>query len=516
VVSVAGKIGRADSATDPAPLSMVETTVRLKPRREWRQIDGRPMTLAELTREMDEKLRLPGWTNAWTYPVKTRVDMMATGIRTPVGIKVFGRSLADIDRVGQALEPLLRGISGTRSVFYERTLGGLYVDVIPRRDDLVRHGVGLGELLELVEIGVGGAPVATTLDGRARLSISVRFPQDLRADRDALAAMLVPLGEGRALPLSQLADVVVAHGPAMVRDEDGHLCAYVYVDIDEEARDLGAWVAEARALVEKGLMRPAGTFLQWSGQVEELDALSARLKLVVPLTLLIVLLLLVLHFKNLVEAVIVLLSVPFALVGSVWMLWLLDYRLSTAVWVGMIALVGLAAQTGIVMIVYIDHAYEKRRRAGKIRTLDDVIWAHLEGTVLRVRPKLMTVAAMLAGLVPLLWAEGSGADVMKRIAAPMVGGLLSSAFLTLEIIPVLYTYWRGEQLLHERVPPERRRRLRAAAIACGWSLVAVLVAAALPFYVDLGRLWPLVVTGAALALSIAAYLRARVGYRSAP
>jgi copper/silver efflux system protein len=506
VEAVYGKVGRAETATDPAPLSMVETMVKLKPREKWPRVreerwysawapegaraflgkiwpEERPETYEELVAKMNEAMQFPGWTNAFTQPIRNRVDMLTTGIRTPIGIKVFGARLAEIEGVGEALEPIISMVPGTRSVFYERNLGGLYIDVIPSKEKLARYGLSVAAVEELVEAGIGGMPIGYVVDGRARFSINVRYPRDLRDDVEALRKLPVPLptrgamagaptmggtmssaqgapmaarpgGLGPSITLGEVAEIRVVDGPPMIRDEDGLLAGYVYVDIDA-SRDIGGYVKDAKAAVEaarsRGELRlPSGVYLEWTGQYELLEAMLARMKLVVPIALGLVVLLLYLQFKNFIEVLIVLLSIPFALVGSVWLLYLLDYRLSTAVWVGVIALIGLAAQTGIVMIVYIDHAYERRKKAGKIRDLDDIIWAHMEGTVMRVRPKLMTVSTMLIGLVPLLWATGSGADVMKRIAAPMVGGLLSSAFLTLEIIPVIYTYWRYAQLKAEK------------------------------------------------------------------
>jgi Cu(I)/Ag(I) efflux system membrane protein CusA/SilA len=507
VETVFGKVGRAESPTDPAPITMIETTVRLRPPDTWRRVhrdrwysswapswlaralrpvwpDERPISFDELGVEMNRAMHFPGWTNAWTMPIKTRVDMLTTGIRTPIGIKIFGTDLGEIERVGTTLEHLVAPIRGTRSVLYERNLGGLYVDIIPDRAAIARYGLTVGDVERTIEAAIGGAEIGTTIEGRNRFSINVRYPQDLRSDLDALRRVLVAAGnsgERVSVPLGQLADVRIAGGPPMVRDEDGLLVGYVYVDI-EGSRDVGGYVDEAKAVVADAMARgdlhmPSGYFLKWTGQYELLEAMIARMKIVVPLTIVVIVLLLYLHFRNIVEVLIVLLSIPFALVGSVWLMWLLDYRLSTAVWVGVIALAGLAAQTGIVMIVYIDHAYERRKRAGKIRDLNDIIWAHMEGTVMRVRPKLMTVATMLTGLIPLLWATGSGADVMKRIAAPMVGGLLTSAFLTLEIIPVIYTYWRREQLLWERLvleaPLPAGLRVGSALVSAG---LAALVA----------------------------------------
>jgi Cu(I)/Ag(I) efflux system membrane protein CusA/SilA len=388
-------------------------------------------------------------------PIKTRVDMLTTGVRTPVGIKVFGHDLTSIERVGAELESMLPKVAGTRSVLYERSLGGTYVDVVPRREALGRFGLQVGELSDVVERAIGGEPVTKTIEGRERYTVSVRYKEDFRSSPEKLRRVLVPLpmragGETTHVPLGELADVKIVEGPPMLRDEAGLLVGYVYVDL-EPWRDIGGYVEEAKAVVARAsagreLTLAPGMYLKWTGQYELLEGMKERMKILIPITLLSVAVLLYLQFRHLTEVLIVFLSIPFALVGSVWLLYLLDYRISTAVLVGIIALVGLAAQTGVVMIVYIDHAFVRRLKAGKMKSLDDIIHAHTEGTVLRVRPKLMTVSTMLIGLVPLLWATGSGADVMKRIAAPMVGGLLSSAFLTLEMIPVVYTYWRYSQL----------------------------------------------------------------------
>jgi Cu(I)/Ag(I) efflux system membrane protein CusA/SilA len=628
VVSVFGKVGRAETATDPAPLTMVETTVQLRPKEAWRTVqtarwwtgwlpgalapllrpvwpDRRTMTREELVAELDARMQFPGWTGAYTMPIKGRVDMLSTGVRTPVGVKVMGTSLSDIERIGVGLEGLLRPLRGTRSVFYERNTGGLYLDIIPDRDAIARYGLTVGDLERVIEASIGGAPIGITVDGRDRFSINVRYPQDLRSDLDRLRRVLVPVraapagggagggmgttgslertvlrlllgqmgmggsGDGRAptgkprtdpslggfgvsgepsgegarppgggastsplsgpgasggsfVPLGQLAELRIAGGPAMIRDDGGMLVGTVYVDIDTSARDVGGYVEDAKALVRRAqadgrLAMPRGSFLRWTGQYELMEKMTQRMRLVLPLTLLLIVLLLWLHFRNFTEVLIVLLSIPFALVGSVWLLWALDYHLSTAVWVGLIALTGLAAQTGIVMIVYIDNAYERRRATGRVRDLPDIIQAHLEGTVLRVRPKLMTVGTTLAGLVPLLWATGSGADVMKRIAAPMVGGLITSAFLTLEIIPVIYTYWRYEQLLWERLAARDAGRMGelvrwSVALKAGWGgLLAVgLAAVYLPAPAWAIRL------GAGLALAVALVGTARyLGLRGA-
>ncbi|MDC0670680.1 efflux RND transporter permease subunit [Nannocystis radixulma] len=478
VERVFGKVGRAETATDPAPLSMVETVVMLRPPEEWPTVtrerwwsgwtpefmrgpltriwpEETPETWDELVAKLSASVQMPGWTQAFTMPIRARVDMLTTGVRTPVGVKVFGRDLTAIEAAGARVEAVLRDVPGTRSILYERSLGGVYVDIVPRRDDLARHGLQVADLGEFVDLAIGGEPIAATIDGRRRYTVQLRVAGDLRDDLERLRELPVAVpgpasAVTRTVPLSEVADVALADGPPMLRSEAGLLVGYVYVDI-EPWRDLGGYVTDARARVDAALeagelVLGPGMYLKWTGQYEQMQAMEARMRVLIPLALALVALLLWLQFRDLTEVLIVLLSIPFALVGSAWLLYLLDYRLSTAVWVGIIALVGLAAQTGVVMIVYIDQAFFRRLRAGKIRDLDDIIWAHMEGTVLRVRPKLMTVASMMLGLVPLLWATGSGADVMKRIAAPMVGGLVSSAFLTLELIPVVYTYWRYAQL----------------------------------------------------------------------
>lgn len=475
VRSVHGKIGRAETATDPAPLSMAETVVQLHPQSEWPKVheerwwsDKAPRFLSpmlssiwpeereqswdELIDKMNAAMQLPGWTNAFTMPIKTRIDMLSTGVRTPIGVKIFGSDLDEIEAVGQSLEAILRNVEGARSVLYERSLGGTYIDIVPKRDILARWGVNIGSLNEIIESAIGGASVTTTIEGRKRHTVNIRYKEDFRTTPERIREVLVPIpdGSGKAIPLGELADVKVVEGPPMIKNEAGLLVGHVFID-PEPSRDIGGWVEDAKAAVQGAQDRgelelASGMYLSWTGQYELMEKMRERMQILVPLALLAIVVLLYFQFRNMTEVAIVLLSIPFALVGTFWLLYLLDYRLSTAVWVGIIALVGLAAQTGVVMIMYIDHAFYRRLRAGKIRDLNDIIWAHMEGTVLRVRPKLMTVATMLAGLIPLLWATGSGADVMKRIAAPMVGGLISSAFLTLEIIPVVYTYWRYAQL----------------------------------------------------------------------
>ena len=546
VESVLGKVGRAETPTDPAPLSMVETVVRLKPRSEWRTRyerrfyhgiapaftrplltrlfpEFRKITREELVEEMNQKLRYVGFTNAFTQPIKNRIDMLTTGIRTPVGIKIYGADLSEIERAGTAVERVVRGIAGTRSVLFERQEGGLYVDVVPDRAALARYGLYVDDVNAVVESALGGRRVTTTVEGRARYAVNVRYAEGHRSSPEAIGDALVPLpaagGTTEHVRIRDVASVEITPGPPMIKDESGMLVGYVYVDVRED-RDLGSYVEDAQravnaAVASGSVVLPRGGRLRFTGQYELLAEMEARMKFLVPIALLCVVLLLYLQFKNFTEVLIVLLSVPFALVGSVWALFLLDYHLSTAVWVGVIALVGLAAQTGVVMIVYIDQAYNRRLDAGEIRTLDDIVEAHAEGTVQRVRPKLMTVGTMLIGLVPLLFSEGSGADVMKRIAAPMVGGLVTSAFLTLELIPVVYTYWRNEELVGRRVQaahPELFDELgrNVTLIRVGGALL--LLALALHLYVPAAApfVLPAAVTGAlTVVLFCGAYLFAR-------
>ena len=560
VERVLGKTGRANTPTDPAPLSMVETVVKLRPREQWRPVhvtrwysawapawlkpvfrplwpEMRPRTWDELVEELNRTVQLPGWTNAWTMPIKTRIDMLSTGVRTPIGIKVFGASLDTIERIGLDLERIVSRVAETRSVYSDRNTGGFYVDIEPRREALARYGLTLAEVNDVVEAAIGGEPIETTVEGRARFTINVRYPAELRQDITRLRQVLVPVhgsargksgggddgmsydpslppgvtagpllasagtsdmafaqdpgmgsgmgpgsggsstgskpmsgdaskgaqagrgsrvdmsewgATGAHVPLGQLADIKITTGPPMIRDEAGMLVGYVYVDMDASKRDIGGYVEDAKRAVAHELRLPPGYLLKWTGQYELLQTMQKRMRWLVPLTVGIVVVLLLLNFGSVAQTLIVLASVPFALVGSVWLLAALHYNLSTAVWVGLIALVGLATQTGVVMVVYCDAAYHRWKREGRIRTLSDVVDATLEGSVQRVRPKLMTVATMMLGLVPLLWSQGAGADVMKRVAAPMVGGLFTSAFLTLEIIPVVYAYWRWWQVKREQ------------------------------------------------------------------
>jgi Cu(I)/Ag(I) efflux system membrane protein CusA/SilA len=445
VESVLGKAGRAGSATDPAPIEMFETIVNLKPRAQWRQ----GMTPESLVDEMDRALRLPGVTNAFTMPIKARIDMLATGIRTPLGLKLFGPDLGELERLAREIERVLRDVPGTRSAYSERVLGGYYLNIEPDRAALARYGITIGELQETVAAALGGETVATAVQGRERYAVAVRYPRELRDSPEAIAAnVLVPVAEGTMVPLGQLARLVRAQGPAMVRTENAQLAVYVFVDI--QGRDIGGYVADAQKRLAAAVKMPPGYRAVWSGQFEYLERAEARLAIVVPVTLAIVFLLLYLNFRRMAETLMVMLSLPFALAGGVWLTYWLGFNLSVAVVVGFIALAGLAAQTGVVMLLYLDHALaaalERARAEGRAFTRADLRQSVIAGAVERLRPKVMTVAAIMAGLLPLMWSEGTGSEVMRRIAVPMVGGMISSALLTLIVIPALYGAVKTRQL----------------------------------------------------------------------
>jgi Cu(I)/Ag(I) efflux system membrane protein CusA/SilA len=543
VERVFGKTGKAWTSTDPAPLDMMETTILLKPEDQWRKVhrhrwysswapeplkgvlrrvwpEQTPITWEELRDQLDQRLRLPGVTNAWTMPIKARIDMLTTGIRTPVGIKVFGADLSEIQKIGEQIELALKDVPGTRSVYAERTTGGYYVDIIPRREQAARYGLSVQQVQDIVETAIGGAPVGTTIEGPQRFTINVRYARELRDDLNRLGRVLVPLPSpgsmaatagkssggavggdsmggdssgsamgsasggmggtgsasmsgastmpaaatpgaamvtpadwsrgfanppaGAAVPLSQIADIVVSTGPPMIKDENASLTGWVYIDV--AGRDVGGYVQEAKQAVAEHVKLPSGYYLSWTGQYEFMERIRQRLMIVVPITLLIIIVMLYLNFRSIAQTLIVLLSVPFALTGSIWMLYLNHYNLSIAVWVGMIALAGLAAETGVVMLVYLDEAYNRYKAEGRMHTQHDLFRAITDGAVQRVRPKLMTVMCILMGLLPLMWAHGAGADVMRRIAAPMIGGVVTSSILTLEIVPAIYSLWRGRSV----------------------------------------------------------------------
>ena len=440
VASVFGKVGRANTATDPAPLDMYETTVVLKPHDQWRS----GMSTERLVSEMDRAVRLPGVTNAWTMPIKNRIDMLATGVRTPIGIKVYGPNLDTLQQLGVEVERIVKSVPGTRNVFAERNVSGYYVDVQTDRVQAARFGLNAGDLHDVVMATAGGMTAAITVEGRERYEVNVRYPRELRDNVEKLREIVVPTMSGIQIPLGQVAQVNVVQGPMAVKTDDAFPVTTVHVDID--GRDLGGYVRDAQRTVSAQLELPPGYRLTWSGQFEFMERVSQKLKLVVPLTLGLIFLLLYLNFRGIEETLLVMLALPFALVGGIWSIWALGYNTSVAVWVGFIALAGVAAETGVIMLIYLDEAFYRRRTAGQMTGPADVAAAVHEGAVERLRPKLMTVVAIMAGLAPVLWSNGTGSDVMKRIAAPMVGGMVTSTILTLIVIPAVYFLWRTWQL----------------------------------------------------------------------
>jgi len=465
VEHVWGKAGRANTATDPAGLDMIETTITLKPESEWRP----GMTQDRLISAMDSAVRTPGVTNAWTMPIKGRIDMLATGIRTPVGIKLFGPDLQELERLGREVEEAVRGVPGTRSVFAERAVSGYYLDIDIDRAAAARHGLNVGDVQTVIATAVGGMTITQTVEGRERYGVRIRYPQELRDTPERLASVLVPASHGLAgaaqgvagmdgmgagatqgggagayVPLGQVATIRQVAGPMVVRTEGAIPTAWVYVDV--EGRDIGSYVDAARRQVERMVNLPPGYTMVWSGQYEYMERAARKLAVVVPATLAIIFLLLYFNFGNLAETAIVMLSLPFALVGGLWFIWVLGYNWSVAVAIGFVALAGVAAETGVVMLIYLDHGWRARTAEGRRPTMRDLYDAVMEGAVERVRPKLMTVTAIMAGLLPILWGGGAGASVMKRIAAPMVGGMVSSTILTLVVIPAVYSLWRERGL----------------------------------------------------------------------
>jgi copper/silver efflux system protein len=506
VKTVFGKAGRFESSTDPAPFSMIETIIVLKPHAEWRSRETwysawmpeflrftvRPfwpdqVTTDDILAELDEKVRFPGWQNAWTMPVRTRIDMLATGIRTPVGVKVLGADLKEIEKIALRIEEVTRAIPGTRSVFAERATGGYFLRITPRREALARYGIAVEDALMEVETSLGGMEIDRTIEGRERYTISVRYARELRSDLESIRRILVPvgakiggvevpvyagmgMGSGQAentsgtsgagmgeeggtmngrkqIPLGELADVEMVSGPAMIRDDDGLLAAYVYIDIKD--RDLGGYVDELKQVIEEKIRpgMPAGYTLAWSGQYEFQERANQRLLVLVPITIGLIFLLLYLNTQSIVKTLIVFCAVPFSAIGAFWLLWILGYNTSVAVWVGMIALIGVDAETGIFMLMYLDMAYEEAKAKGKLVSLVDLKEAIVHGAVRRVRPKFMTVATTFIGLLPIMWASGVGADVMKRVAAPMVGGLATSFLMELLVYPAIYLVWRRREVL---------------------------------------------------------------------
>ncbi len=440
VEHVFGKAGRAETATDPAPLNMFETVVSLKPEEQWR----RGMTWDKLNAEIDHTLRFPGMPNILWMPIMTRTEMLATGIRSSLGIKVFGPDLEVIGRIGREIEGVIAPLPGTQSAFAERTTGGYYLDITPRRDAIARHGMTIGDVQDVIESAVGGASVSQTVEGRERYSINVRYVRDARSDLEGLQRVLVAGEDGAQVPLAELADITVSTAPPTIHDENGALAAYVFVNV--VGRGLGSYVAEAKRVVGERVALPPGYRLGWAGQFEYLERARARLALLVPVTLLIVFVLLYMNTASVTKTMIVLLAVPFSAVGAIWLLWALGYNMSVAVWVGLIALLGVDAETGVFMLLYLDLAFDERRRRGLMRSFADLKEAIIEGAVKRLRPKVMTVGVMFMGLLPIMWSHGTGADVMKRIAAPMIGGIFTSFAMELLVYPAIYAIWRGREV----------------------------------------------------------------------
>ncbi len=440
VERVFGKMGKAPTATDPAFVGMAEITVTLKPETQWRP----GMTWDRLLDEMDAKLHIPGFPNIWWMPIQTRTEMITTGVRSPVGIKVLGPDLKTIERIGVEIEQALVNVPGTRSAFAERLNEGYYLDLIVNRREAARYGLTVGDVQAVITSAIGGETVTTTVEGRERYPVNVRYKRELRDDPDRLKRVLISTPNGAQIPLGQIAEIVITQGPPSVSDESGALAGLVSIAVS--GRDLRGYVEDAQQAVRERITLPPGYTLRWTGQYEHLVRAEAQLKLVVPVTLGVILVLLYLNFRSLTKSLIVLLSVPFAAIGAIWYLEYLGYNLSVAVCVGIIALAGVAAETGVVMLVYLDEAYERRVREGRMATVQDLREAVIEGAVQRVRPKMMTAAAIMGGLLPIMWTTGTGADVMKRIAAPMIGGMVSSTVLTLLVIPILYALWRGRSV----------------------------------------------------------------------
>jgi Cu(I)/Ag(I) efflux system membrane protein CusA/SilA len=442
VTSVFGKAGRASTATDPAPTEMYETVINLKPKEQWRP----GVSIDSLISEMDKALQFPGVSNAWTMPIKARIDMLSTGIRTPVGVKVFGTDLVEMEKLARQVEQVLKTVPGTSSAYAERVIGGYYLDIVPDRDALALYGLMMGDVQDVVSTALGGDTVTTTVEGRERYTVNVRYPRDLRSDPRSIASdVLIAMPNGGTVPLGEVASVKLTRGPTTIRTENGQLAVYIFVDIRD--RDLGGYVAEAQKVVAASVAFPPGYYVTWSGQFEYLERAEARLKVVVPVTLLIIFLLLYLNFRTLTETLIVMLSLPFSLVGGLWLLWWLGFNLSVAVAVGFIALAGVAAETGVVMLIYLDNALAELKAQcaaeGRPFTRADLAQAIMRGAVERVRPKMMTVVAIMAGLLPIMWSTGTGSEVMQRIAVPMIGGMISSTVLTLIVIPAVYGLIKG-------------------------------------------------------------------------
>jgi len=439
---VFGKIGRAESATDPAPLSMIETTIMLNPTETWRE----GLTIEKLIQELDAAIQFPGVTNAWTMPIKTRIDMLSTGIKTPVGIKLMGPDLQVLSDLGQEVAAVIKDVEGTLSVFPDKTVGGNFLDFDIKRAEIARYGLTVGDVQDVIMTAIGGMNVAFTVEGLERYPINVRYSRELRDNIGALKRVLVPTPSGAQIPLEYVADIQITKGPPVIKSENARQTAWLYVDL--RGIDVGTYVKNAKQVVDENIDFPEGYSLVWSGQYEYMERASKRLKIVIPITLVIIFLLLFFNFKNFAESAIVMISLPFALVGGIWFMYFLDYNFSVAVGVGFIALAGLAAETGVVMLVYLDNVFEDKIKNGTMRSLSDLYDTVIVGAVERVRPKLMTVTTTMVGLIPILWGTEAGSQTMKRIAAPMVGGMVSSTVLTLVVIPAIYYLWKSREVRH--------------------------------------------------------------------
>ncbi len=475
VVHVFGKVGRAETATDPAPLSMLETTIMLKPESEWRTVtkqrfysnwlanyewakkplkliwpEERTINVEELKTLLNDAIRFPGLTNAWTMPIKTRIDMLSTGIKTPVGIKVMGDDLEILSRIGQEIEAVVRKIPGTLSAFSERVVGGNYLDFEIDRNAVARYGLTVGDVQDTIQSAIGGMNISQTVEGLERYPINIRYARDYRNDLQSLGRVLIPTPTGQHIPISQVAQIKIRKGPPGIKSENARRTAWVFVDI--KGVDVGTYVKRAQQEVQEKIKLPPGYNLVWSGQYEYMQAAAAKLRVVIPLTLLIIFVIIYISTKSLVKTAIIFVALPLSLVGCFWFLWLLDYNMSVAVWVGIIALAGISAETGVVMLLYLDLAYERWKTNGRMLTRGDLIQAIHHGAVKRIRPKIMTICVIIAGLVPIMWSHGAGADVMKRIAAPMVGGVITSGVMELLVFPVIYFIWRGIKLDRAMTP----------------------------------------------------------------
>ena len=444
VETVFGKVGRAETATDPAPLSMIETIITPKPEDEWRE----GVTTKSVIEEMNNAIQFPGLTNAWTMPIKTRIDMLSTGIKTPVGIKIMGEDLEVLNRIGQEIEGVVRDIPGTLSVYAERVVGGNFLDYNIDRKEAARYGLTVGDIQDVIMTAVGGMNVTYTVEGLARYPVNVRYGRELRDDFQKLERILIPTPTGAQIPIKQVANISIKKGPPVIKSENARRTAYVYVDL--AGIDIGTYVKNAKEILSREINLPEGYSLVWSGQYEYMQAANEKLRLLIPLTLVIIFLLLYFNFKNVIEASLVMLLVIFlAPIGGIWLIYFLGYEFSVAIWVGFIALAGVAAETGVIMFIYLDLSYKKWKEEGKIKTLEDIKECVYEGAALRLRPKMMTVSAIIASLLPIMWGHGTGAQAMKRIAAPMVGGMISSIILTLLLIPVIYVFWKSYLLKKE-------------------------------------------------------------------